>query len=271
MSRRFPVALVVLVFGVATVLAACGGQKPPALSDPRAIVDGALDAVGEAKSVHLEVEVTGSLAAGLGGQAAGGSLDLEGTTAEADVDLAAGNVRGSFAAPALPGLDGQLIAIDRVAYLRVDLLGPRYRKLAGGGGLLAALADPRRAISELRQALDELPGPPRKAPDETCGDADCYRVTIPVPVTGLAGALGDGLGGVPGWPAPGGADGTGGTIDLWVRTSDLRPARLVVTADGGSQGTLTITVQLTRWDQPVSISAPPADQVDEGAPPSLAP
>jgi len=270
MSRRFKVALVALALGAATVLAACGGQAAPVLSDPRVIMDGALDAVGQARSVHLEVEVTGSLAAGLGGQAAGGSLDLEGTTAEADVDLAAGNVRGSFAAPALPGLGGQLISVDRVAYLRVDLLGPRYRKLAGGdGGLLGALADPRRAVSSLRQALDGLPGPPRKAPDEKCGDADCYRVTIPVPATGIGAALADGLGGVPGSPAPGGAG--AGTIDLWVRTSDLRPARLVVTADGGSQGTLTITVQLTRWDEPVSISAPPADQVDEGAPPSLAP
>ena len=279
MSRRFPVALVALALGAATVLAACAGRAAPALSDPRAIVDGALDAVGQARSVHLEVEVTGSLAAGLGGQATdlggqatGGSLDLEGTTAEADVDLAAGNVRGSFAAPALPGLGGQLIAIDGVAYLRVDLLGPRYRRLAGGdGGLLDALVDPRRAISELRRALEDLPDPPRMGPDEACGDADCYRVTIPVPVSGLAGALAVGPGGAAGSPAAGGAEGTGGTIDLWVRTSDLRPARLVVTADGGSQGRLTITVQLTRWDEPVSISAPPADQVDEGAPPSLGP
>jgi hypothetical protein len=293
MSRRSPVALVALALGAATVLAACAGRAAPALSDPRAIVDGALDAVGQARSVHLEVEVTGSLAAGLGGQATdlggqptdlggqptdlggqptGGSLDLEGTTAEADVDLAAGNVRGSFAAPALPGLGGQLIAIDRVAYLRVDLLGPRYRRLAGGdGGLLDALVDPRRAISELRRALEDLPDPPRMGPDEACGDADCYRVTIPVPVSGLAGALAVGPGRAAGSPAAGGAEGTGGTIDLWVRTSDLRPARLVVTADGGSQGRLTITVQLTRWDEPVSISAPPADQVDEGAPPSLGP
>lgn len=270
MSRRVPVALVTLTVAAATVLAACTGRVAPALSDPRAIVDGALDAVEAAKSVHLEVEVAGSPGAGLGGQATGGSLDFEGTTAEADVDLAAGAVRGSFTVPAVPGLGGQLIAIDRVAYLRVDLLGPRYRKLAGGdGGPLDALADPRRAISQMREALEGLSGPPRKGPDEQCGDADCYRVTIAVPVAGLAGALENGLGAPPGSPAPGATG--GGTIDLWVRTSDLRPARLVVTADDRSRGRLMVTVQLTRWDEPVSVSAPPAGQVDEGAPPSLIP
>ena len=268
MSRHSLIAALVLAVG--TVLAACSGQTAPALSDPKAILSGALDAIGQAKSVHVSAEVAGSLAAGLGGQAAGGPLDLEGTTAEADVDLAAGNLHGSFAAPALPGLNGELIAVDRVTYLKVSLLGSTYRKLAGGdGGLLGALADPRRAISGLRQTLDGLPSQPLKAPDEKCGDADCYRVTIPAPMTELGAVLGDGLGSALGSLTPDGAG--GGTIDVWVRTNDLRPARLVVTADGGSQGTLTVTVQLTRWDAPVSISAPPADQVDEGAPPGLTP
>jgi hypothetical protein len=54
-----------------------------------------------------------------------------------------------------------------------------------------------------------------------------------------------------------------GSADVWVTKSDLRPAKIAITADGGSQGKLTVTIELTRWDESVSISAPPADQVAE--------
>jgi len=235
-------------------LGACGGEPAASpISDPTEILTKSLDAAAAAQSVHVKGEIAGSVALDLTGQGGGAPLDLTGTTIEADVDLADGNLQASFSAPSLFALSGELIALGQDSYLKISLLGDKYQKSTStADSPTGALRDPQGAIADLKTSLDELPTPPTKAPDEKCGDADCYRVTVDVPTTDVGGALG----GVLGSAAP---DVSGsGTVDVWVRKDDLLPAKVAITADGGAEGTITVTLELTRWDEPVSISAPPA-------------
>ncbi len=263
MSRRLLPALGVTLV-VALVLGACGqGGGLTNISDPKEILTKAVEAAQAAKTVHFKADVAGSIALDLTGQGAGGPLELTGTTLEGDVDIAGGNLTASFLAPALLGLSGEIIVIGNDSYLKISLIGDKYQKSSASDSPVGEIGDPKQAIAELRKALDDLPIPPTKAPDEKCGDKDCYRVSIVVPASDVGGMLGGALGGGLGSAAP---DLTGsGTVDVWVARDDLRPARLAISADGGSQGKLTVTIELTRWDESVSISAPPADQVEESA------
>jgi hypothetical protein len=253
--------LLALGLVAALALGACGGASAPEISDPTEILTKALEATQDAKSVHVKADIAGSVALDLTGQGSGGPLELTGTTVEGDIDLAGKNAQATLSAPALFGLSGELIVIGQDSYVKISLLGDKYQKTTNEtDSPTDALSDPQQAIADLQKALEDLPAPPTKAPDEKCGDADCYRVTLDVPTTDVGGALG----GVLGSAAPD-VSGTG-TIDVWVRKDDLRPAKLVVTADGGAEGKLTVTLELTRWDEPVSITAPPADQVEESSP-----
>jgi len=258
MARR---PLLALGLVAALALGACGGSSAPEISDPTEILTKALEATQDAKSVHFKADVAGSVALDLTGQGSGAPLELTGATVEGDVDLAGGNVQATFSAPTLFGLSGELIVIGQDSYLKISLFGDKYQKSTNGtGGPTDALADPQETIAELQTALDDLPTPPTKAPDEKCGDKDCYRVTVQLPTTDIGGALGGALGSA----AP---DVSGsGTLDVWVQKDDLRPAKLAITADAGDQGAVTVTIELTDWDAAVSISAPPADQVEVSAP-----
>jgi hypothetical protein len=254
--------LLALGLVAAFVLGACGGSPAASpISDPTEILTKALEATQEAKTVHVKADIAGSVALDLTGQGSGGPLELTGTTVEGDIDLAGKNAQVSFSAPTLFGLGGELIVIGPDSYLKVSLLGDKYQKSTNAAdNPTGALSDPQQTIADLEKALKDLPTPPTKAPDEKCGDAECYRVTVDIPTTDVGGALG----GVLGSAAPG-VSGSG-TIDVWVNKATLRPAKLVITADGGAEGTITATVELTRWDEAVSISAPPADEVVESSP-----
>ncbi|HSS36549.1 MAG TPA: hypothetical protein VLR93_09750, partial [Patescibacteria group bacterium] len=53
------------------------------------------------------------------------------------------------------------------------------------------------------------------------------------------------------------------TVDVWTRKSDYRPARINVAVDGGTAGNLAITIDLTNYDAPVTVTPPPADQISD--------
>ena len=105
------------------VVAACGGgSSAPALTDPTEIVTAALTSTESAKSVHLDATLDGTLSIampGAGGAAA--PIELDGTTAAADIDIAGGAAKVTFAAPALFNLTGELIAVDGKAYVKTSL------------------------------------------------------------------------------------------------------------------------------------------------------
>jgi hypothetical protein len=262
-SRRL---LLALSSAALVALSACSSTPAaPALTDPKEILTKAAENVQAAKSVHFKADISGNLALDLTGSGSGGRLDLAGTTVDGDIDIAGGNAKASISAPALFNLTGDAIVVGTDTYLRLSLLGDKYQKSSNAtGDTLGAISDPKKTIADLQKSLDSLPTPPVKQPDEKCGDKDCYRITIAVPNTNVGGALGGALGGGSAAPSVSGS----GTADIWVTKDDLKPAKLAISADGGGQGKLTVTLELTDWDAPVSIGAPPADQV---AAPSASP
>jgi hypothetical protein len=58
-------------------------------------------------------------------------------------------------------------------------------------------------------------------------------------------------------------------VDYFVRTNDLKPAVLTISADAGEEGTFSATITFSDWDADLTISPPPADQVEEGSFPGL--
>ena len=272
MIRRLPVLLAI----VAILVAACGGASgspaAAALSDPKLILTSTTGSLQDLKSVHFKVAVSGHVNPGAltGGSdatpAPGASpalLDLSGTTVEGDLDLANKSLQVAISVPTIFGLSANVIEIGGIAYIKSSLTGPQFSKLdttALTSALpipslgLSASPDPAAAsamISQLDAELAKLPAPTKLA-DETVNGQDSYHVQEKLAssdVPQASGLLNGATGNV--------------TVDVWTSKASLRPTRIVVALDAGSDGSLTLTVDLTNYDAAVTIAAPPADQVSD--------
>ncbi|HEX7473963.1 MAG TPA: LppX_LprAFG lipoprotein [Candidatus Limnocylindrales bacterium] len=251
MIRRLAACLAV----VAIVAGACGGTSAPALTDPKDILTQSVASLSTLKSAHVHLDVAGTFNADLQGTGTPTAIDLQGTTADMDIDLPNKKIHASFGVPALLGLSGDLIQIGSDQYIKISLVGPKYKKSTTPTSTTASSSpptDPQTVIAGLKDGLSKLTTPPVKDADEKVGDQDCYKVTLKLTAADLSGA---------GAPLPSGTTGDG-TIDVWVRKNDLRPAKLLATINAGTQGTLTVTVTISNIDSAVTIDAPPADQID---------
>ena len=95
---------------------------------------------------------------------------------------------------------------------------------------------------------------PVKNADEKIGDQDCYKVTITISQADVAGVA-------PSLPPVAGDATFNATIEVWVRKNDLRPAQVAITGTSGSDTNVKLTMTMSNIDTPVTIDAPPADQV----------
>jgi hypothetical protein len=248
--------LTFLVAAAAIVVGACtAAPAAPAISDPKEILTKSVLSIKDVKSFHFKAEVSGQVKLDLSGTgSAGGALDLQGTTAEGDIDIANKKAKLSFGAPALFGVTGDLIQIGDDSYTKVSLLGDKYQKSTSESGDPGDVAsDPQKLIAELNEFLNKPGIAPTKLADEKCGDKDCYHVALNL----TSEQLGDSL---PGGLASGAPDGSG-TMDLWVAKDNLRPAKLGLKISAGDMGTVNVTVTFSGYDAPVTIEAPSADQI----------
>jgi hypothetical protein len=270
MSRVPPSRLSVLAGIVVAALAAgaCQSAPPaPELTDPNAILAAAVTTAASATSVRIDATADGTVALDLGLGAAS-EVDLSGTTVSADLDLEAGDARATFSAPNLLGITGELIVVDGTSYVKTSLTGPKYVTQAIG----TEAPTPSEGISAsfLQDLTDFLANPaldPVKGEDVACGSTTCYRVEISLAPEELA-ALGAGDIEAPAAlpipiPIP---DMSAATVDLAVLVAKdtTRLAGLEATVDlGAGAGTATADITFSKWDEDVSISAPPADQVTQ--------
>jgi hypothetical protein len=210
---------------------------------------------------------------GLGGSPApGASTDLGGSYIEATVDIPNKQAQATVAVPPILGLKLDLIQLGDTSYTKINLMGDMWQKSTSTPAPDES-ADPspsagiQQTIDELKKTLSAEGVTTEKLADEKCGDADCYHVKITMPPSALSAAAGDTLGGLGlgGTPEPGASPLIGGdlTFDLWARKSDMRPVKMVIgtTAEGS---TIAITMTMDKYDEAVTITAPPADQVTEG-------
>lgn len=262
MTRTPTRRLGLVALPLAAFLAACGGAPAaPALTDPNEIIVKSMETLQGAKSVHLEVGVSGSFNADLFGTGSPSELALDSTSFAGDLDIANERARVTFEIPALLGLTGEVLVIGDTSYLKTSLTGSQYQKSATDDAVGGdAPSDPAEAIANLRTALEETDGiDPVKGADATCGDKQCYSVDLDLDPSSLSGLGAEA-------PLPIDELPTDGTakVTFLVEKDTLRPSSIVVAASAAAEGNVTLTLTLSRWDEPVTIDEPPADQVTEG-------
>jgi len=256
MPRR--VLALVAILGTLAVIACQGAPAAPPISDPKEILAKTVLSLKDVKTVDVRGELTGT--ALVGGT---GTLDLKGTTIDLAADIPAKKAKLSLSAPSLLGTSADAIVLDTIAYYKIagpfaamigaDPTGKYTRtdlpEASGEPGGIAS--DPLKAIEELRAQLDKLPTAPTKLANESCGNQDCYHVFLTLTDQDLAAM--DPL------ATPSSTPFTL-NVDIFSRTNDLRPARLVMAVEAAPVGTVTLTFNLT-YDRSVSIEAPSADQI----------
>ncbi|MFL5681321.1 MAG: hypothetical protein ACJ77B_12050 [Chloroflexota bacterium] len=261
MPRRLFALLAVV--GLLFVVGCQGVTAPsaaPALTDPKQILTQSVLALKDVKTVQIKGELTGSATV-----PGSGTIDLKGTTLDVSADIPGKKAHATISAPSILGTSIDVIAVDNAVYTKV--LGPlaatmgadasgKYKKTeataAASDNPADVAADPLKAIDELRKQLDKLPAP-TKAADEKCGNVDCYHINLTITDKDLAALSPDASASLSSTPIT-------LTIDVFPQKTDLRPAKLAVTINAGTVGTFTLTLTMT-YDQPVTITAPPADQI----------
>jgi hypothetical protein len=257
-TRRLASALGLLA-AASILVSACGGASAPALSDPKEIVTAALRTSESAKSVHIEMTLDGTITADLTGAGGRGvAIALNGTTASGDVDIAAGNAHASFTVPAFLGLTGDLIQIGDASYVKTSLTGRQYQMQKAADVLPLNLMGTGSLLDKVGDFLSKDGVDPVKGDDVACGGTQCYTVKIELTPDELS-ALGADGPAASGLPIDIGAASLSLTIRVEEDTNHL--AGIAATVALGDQGSLTFDVALSKWDQPVTISAPPADQI----------
>jgi hypothetical protein len=255
MSRRLPAAFALVAVAAISLTACSGTPSAPALTTPDDIIAAALKSTESAKSFHADATVDGNLSGDLMGSGTSQSFNLAGTTASADVDLVNKAVHASFAVPALLGVSGDLIVVDQKAYVKTSLTGPKYmvsdvKETAG-----VDPTDTGKTIDNVGDLLTQPGIEPVKGEDVACGSKQCYTVNVDLTadeMTKIAGAQASSL------PVK-----TDGSLKVQIRVEKDTNHLAGLTAEVASptQGSLKVDIVISKWDEPVTISAPPADQV----------
>jgi hypothetical protein len=259
MPRKF--APLLALFAIVAIAGCNAAPTAPLLTDPKEILTKTLLALKDVKTIDAKGDLSGTV--GMSGT----TIDLKGTTFEFASDVAGRKVRVSASIPSFLNTSAEAIVVDETVYYKIQ--GPfaaqvgadptgKYKKIEGisTDAAPSATVDPLKAIEDVNTFLGKLPAPTKGA-NEKIGDQDCYHITLKATSDELKSlAPSPALGTVPGLDAVSGAV----TLDVWSRTNDLRPAKIVVGVDGGAQGNLTLTFNMT-YDSGVSIAAPPADQI----------
>jgi len=245
MHRRALVPFSLLVFA-ALVLAACGAAAKPDLTDPAEIVTKAVAALQQAKTVHLAATVDGTLTADLTGTGIG-ELKLTGTTLEGDLDLAGSNVHLTASVPAFLGLSADIIQVGADTYTKISLAGPKYAKSTSTTG---SPTDPTTALKQVQEFLAKPEVSPTKKDDAACGSKKCYQVEINLTADELKTLM----------PGTDVGDATL-VVTLLIEKDTLYLTSATALLKGTTVGEVTLTLTLSDWDKPVTITAPPADQV----------
>lgn len=253
MYRR-SLSISALLVVAAVALGAC--SSAPALTDPTEILTKAIDAFQDAKTVHLAATVDGSFTMDLTGQG-GGAMELTGTSLTGDVDIEHTKAKVTFAVPALLGLTGEIIAVDKASYVKTSLTGALYQKSETTDSLPVDPTDPDATIAQIKTFLEKPEISPTKGDDVDCDGKKCYTVTIELTAAEMA-ALSS--------PDPSASPdaGTSMNLTILVEKDSLKLHKVTAAVSAGTTGNLTIVLTFTDWDKAVTIEAPPDDQVTEG-------
>jgi hypothetical protein len=259
-SRRLaPVAVAIVAV---SILAACSGA--PALTDPKEIITQGLAATTELSSLHLKVTVSGSVT----DPTSGAEISLDGTTASGDF-ATSGQGHLSFAVPTLLGLAGEVIVLGSDAYVKTTLSGEKWAhqpitpglSVFGVGmpspGASAGSSDPKaQALAEVGKLLAKDGVVSKKLDDVDCGDVQCYHVQVTIPKSIVESADASAA-------SPMESLTSDVVLDLLFDREKLWLTE-VSTKVTTSNGSVTAKVTFSKFNEAVTVSPPPSDQVQEG-------
>jgi hypothetical protein len=191
-------------------------------------------------------------------------LKLDGTTVSGDVDVANKAADIKLSATALGGLTGEVIVVGGNLYYKTSLTGDKYIMTplsdanlpipSSSPEAIASLTLPD-AITQFQSEMSSAGVSVTLVGQDTIGGlaTDHFSLTLPLDkINSLLAGQGAGM------------SLTSASTDFWLYTSDLSLAQVVVKGDAGSTGNLTLTLTVTNYNQPVTIAAPPASQVQVG-------
>lgn len=241
-------ALGLAIVTTLVLVAGCGINSGPTISDPKEILTKAVEAMQSAKSVHVEASVDGTFKADLTGTGTASELNLAGTNLKGDLDLAAKNAHVTAAVPAFLGLTADIIIVGGDTYTKVSLAGDKYKKSATTS---TDPTDPAVALKEVETFLQKPEVKPTKKDDASCGSKKCYQVEVSLSADDLKSLMPDQD-----------LQGASIVVTILVEKDTLYPASATVTVSSATLGEVKLTLALTDWDKAVTIAAPPADQVE---------
>ncbi|MBF8290393.1 MAG: hypothetical protein HW391_1361 [Chloroflexi bacterium] len=170
MHRR-AIALPAVLVAISLIVGACGSATP-ALTDPTEILTRAVEALGKAKSLHIEATVDGTISLDLTGSGTASDLTLGGTTLDADVDIENGDIRMHLAVPAMLGLTADVVVVGEDSYTRTSFTGEKYKKgSAAASGVPVDTSNLAESLKMLEEWLKKPEIAPKKLDDAACGSS----------------------------------------------------------------------------------------------------
>lgn len=240
-----------------------------AQEDPYQILTTAVTNTATVSSFHVLAEANGTL--NMGETMGNVPFAIDGTRAEGDISINPPAVSLTFDVP-LQGLaisGGVIVPGDGNAYVKLALpmgsVDDRWHVMSIGElGMPGPLASPPPAAelaAQLKEELDEAGVTLTNEGETSCVAGTCTRLHLEVPPSVIEDNVGD-LGSV--LPAPSAAAAAPVPVDILVDTATGRLDSFAIAySDPASGSNLTVTITLSNYDVPVTVTAPPADQTTD--------
>ncbi len=243
-----------------------------AQDDPAQLLSQAVQATTSATSFHFLATADGTL--NLGEMMGNTPLPISGTKAEGDVSVNPQAAQLTFAVPlgsaALSVSGGLIYPNDGSVYIKLALpmasADDLWHKISTGSSIpdLTASPSPGTAdmAAQIQDALTQSGAVLTNEGDTPCAAGTCTKLHLEVPAAALDSTVGAV---VPmASAAPSAAAAAPIPVDILIDNATDRIDSLSTHIADTSTGTdLTVAIQLSAYDAPLTITAPPADQVTD--------
>lgn len=265
MDRRSLVAA-----SLAGVLLIGGSAAVSAQDDPSALLAQSLQATTTASSFHFKATADGPL--NLGDMLGGTALPIDGTNAEGDVNVTGQQAQLTFAVP-ISGLNisgGLIYPNDGALYVKLALpmasASDLWHKIpltdvVPGSSTAPSMPPVATIAQDLQDALTKSGATLTNEGDTPCQAGTCTKLHLEIPAT----ALDSGIDAVAGASvAPSAAATAPIPVDILIDKASSRIDSVAVEYADTTNGTdVKLNIQLSNYDTPVTVTAPPADQITD--------
>ncbi len=245
-----------------------------AQDEPKQLLAQALQATSTATSFHFLVTADGTL--NFGEMLGDTPFPITGTKAEGDVSVTTQSAQLTFDIPlgAVSLTGGVIYPNDGSLYVKLALPNASsadlWHKIAMDSLPMGVGASPSPGAPDIAAKIEEaLTASGATLTDEgdtPCGAGTCTKLHLELPASAINGRLGALMPGESAAPSPVASAAAAAPIpvDILVDNATSRIDSLTTHVVGVTEGTdVTVTIALSAYDVPVTVTAPPADQVTD--------